>query len=292
MRFIAFEKGGRDGLAVVHLDGHYRGKLDSGSKRLLHTALSDGEQGLRSLADSLLDGEMVDVEDKSVRVQPPIALPGKILCIGLNYADHTAEAGLPQPSVPTVFARFASNFVGHNAPMVRPFVSDQLDFEGELAAIIGRRGRHIAKESALEHIAGYSIFNDGSIRDFQTRTSQWTLGKNFDHTGAFGPCFVSADALPPGARGLKIETRLNGAVMQSASTSDLIFDVATLVYHLSQAMTLQPGDMIVTGTPSGVGAVRKPPIWMKPGDVCEVEIEGLGILRNPIMEEIPVRRTA
>ena len=153
--------------------------------------------------------------------------------------------------------------------------------------MIGRGGRHIRREAALDHVAAYSVFNDGTIRDYQSRTSQWTLGKNFDHTGAFGPFLVSADALPPGAQGLTLLTRLNGEVMQRASTSDLVFDVATLVSQISEGMTLETGDVIVTGTPAGVGVARTPPQWMKPGDVCEVEIEAIGVLRNPIVGESP-----
>ena len=168
---------------------------------------------------------------------------------------------------------------------MRPRASEKLDYEGELVAVIGKGGRHIPRAAALSHVCGYSIFNDGSIRDFQLRTPQWTVGKNFDNTGPFGPVFVSADELPPGAHGLKIETRLNGRVMQSATTADLIFDVATLVALISEAMTLEPGDLIITGTPAGVGAARKPPVFMKADDICEVEIEGIGILRNPIVDE-------
>ena len=166
-------------------------------------------------------------------------------------------------------------------------MSDKLDYEGELVAVIGRGGRDIAKERALDHVAGYSIFNDGSVRDYQLRTPQWTVGKNFDGTGAFGPYFVTADQLPKGAAGLSLQTRLNGTVMQSTSTSDMVFDVATLVSLLSVAMTLEPGDVIVTGTPAGVGGARKPPVFMKPGDICEVEIEGIGVLRNAIAAQSP-----
>ena len=161
----------------------------------------------------------------------------------------------------------------------------QVYYEGELVAIIGKAGRYIAKEKALEHVAGYSICNDASIRDYQFKSAQWTIGKNFDNTGPFGPVFVTSDELPPGATGLKIQTRLNGVVVQDASTASLIFDVATLVSQLSEAVNLQPGDVIVTGTPSGVGLARKLPLWMKHGDVCEVEIEGIGILRSPIVDE-------
>jgi acylpyruvate hydrolase len=189
------------------------------------------------------------------------------------------------PDYPTLFARFSSSLIAHGEPIVRPRISDNLDYEGELLAVIGKGGRCIPRAAALSHVCGYSIFNDGSIRDFQLRTPQWTVGKNFDNTGPFGPVFVSADELPPGAHGLKIETRLNGRMMQSATTADLIFDVATLVALISEAMTLEPGDLIITGTPAGVGAARKPPVFMRAGDVCEVEIEGIGILRNPIADE-------
>jgi len=181
-----------------------------------------------------------------------------------------------------VFARFASSLIGHGADMIVPRVSRDLDYEGELAAIIGVGGRDILEADALAHVAGYAIFNDGSIRDFQHKTPQWTVGKNFDGTGAFGPEFVTADELPPGAKGLMLQTRLNGKVVQRASTDEMIFSVANLVCILSEAMTLEPGDVIVTGTPAGIGAARKPPLYMRDGDVCEVEIEKLGILENPV----------
>lgn len=231
----------------------------------------------------LRDGPLIDLG--TVQLLPPLSAPDKIICIGLNYADHSAESGFQQPEYPTVFARFASSLVAHEAPIVRPRVSEQLDYEGELVAIIGRGGRHIDRANALDHVAGYSLFNDASIRDYQFKSPQWIMGKTFDGTGAFGPEFVTADELPRGAAGLKLQTRLNGAVVQEALTNDLVFDVATLVSLVSVAMTLSPGDLIVTGTPSGVGLARKPPLWMKPGDVCEVEIEGLGVLRNPVAEE-------
>jgi 2-keto-4-pentenoate hydratase/2-oxohepta-3-ene-1,7-dioic acid hydratase in catechol pathway len=175
--------------------------------------------------------------------------------------------------------------VAHGASLIKPDASDRFDFEGEMVAVIGKPGRAISEADALDHVAGYSIFNDGSIRDFQLRTPQWTIGKNFDGTGGFGPYFVTADELPAGGGGLHIETRLNGQVMQSASTGDLIFDVRRLVSLISIGMTLEAGDIIVTSTPSGVGAARKPPVFMKPGDVCEVEIERIGTLRNPVVAQ-------
>ena len=283
MRFIAYERNGTRGLAVADQAGRHWGLDDGATHGRLESALAGGRDGLKDLAAALLKGEPIDPE--AVTFLPPLSSPGKIICVGLNYADHTAESSIQQPDYPTLFGRFSSSLIGHGAPIVRPNVSGALDYEGELVAVIGRGGRHIPQSTALNHVAGYSIFNDGTVRDYQFRTPQWTMGKNFDGTGAFGPAFVTADELPSGASGLKLETRLNGTVMQKASTSDLIFDVATLVALISVGITLFPGDIIVTGTPSGVGAARKPPLYMKPGDVCEIEIEGLGVLRNPIAQE-------
>lgn len=215
---------------------------------------------------------------------PPLSNPEKIVCIGLNYKDHSAESGFKQPEYPTVFGRFNSSLIAHGAPILRPAFSEQLDYEGELAAIIGKTARDAAEEDALDHIAGYSVFNDGSIRDYQFKAPQWTPGKNFDDTGAFGPDFVTADDLPPGCEGLRLQTRLNGQVVQDASISDMVFPVAKLVAILSQFMTLKPGDVIVTGTPSGVGLARKPPLFMKHGDTVEVEIDRVGLLRNPVRD--------
>ena len=208
----------------------------------------------------------------------------------VNYRDHTAETDYKQPDYPTLFPRFTTSPVAHLAPIVRPRVSHALDFEGELVAVIGRGGRHIPAADALSHVAGYSIFNDGSLRDFQHRTPQWTVGKNFDSTGAFGPVFVTGDELPRGARGLRLETRLNGEVVQTSNTDHLIFDVPTLVSTISEVMTLVPGDLIVTGTPAGIGHSRSPKLYMKPGDVVEVEIEGIGILSNGIVDENSMAR--
>lgn len=218
----------------------------------------------------------------SAQLLPPIPDPGKILCLGLNYLDHAAESSMDKPAAPNVFLRTAQSLTAHGAPIVKPRCSDALDFEGELVAVVGSPCRNAPADRALEAIAGYSVFNDGSLRDFQMRASQWTLGKNFDATGGFGPDLVTADELPPGASGLKLETRLNGVVMQAADTADMIYGVAETVAYVSQVTRLMPGDLLVMGTPAGVGFARRPPIWMKPGDVCEVEIEAVGLLRNPI----------
>ena len=284
MKFLNFRQGEQSGLAVSDGQG-FRGLMttDAGFPGTLHALLAQGPQALSQAADALRKGPAIDLE--KITYLPPVENPGRIWCIGLNYVDHSVESGFAIPIYPAVFSRFPSSMIGHNAPILRPKVSTQLDYEGELVAIIGKAGRYIAKDRALEHVAGYSICNDASIRDYQFKSAQWTIGKNFDNTGPFGPVFVTSDELPPGAAGLKIQTRLNGVVVQDASTASLIFDVATLVSQLSEAVCLQPGDVIVTGTPSGVGLARKPPLWMKDGDVCEVEIERIGILRSPVLDE-------
>jgi len=216
---------------------------------------------------------------------PPIPRPPKILCIGLNYRSHAEELGMAIPEHPIVFARWPASLVGHEAPLVRPKASQQFDYESELAAVIGIGGRFISRARALDQVAGYAVFNDGSLRDIQFQTSQWTLGKNFDASGAFGPEIVTADELPPGAAGLAVRCRLNGETVQDGNTDDLIFDVAQLIEEISAVMTLEPGDVIATGTPPGVGVGRRPQLFMKPGDLCEMAIEGIGILRNPVIAE-------
>jgi 2-keto-4-pentenoate hydratase/2-oxohepta-3-ene-1,7-dioic acid hydratase in catechol pathway len=224
----------------------------------------------------------VFIGEEEVTYLPPLSRSSKILCVGLNYRDHAEETGFVAPEYPTIFARFASGLVGHNAPLIKPRISDDFDFEGEMAIVIGKSGHEISTEDALSHVGAYSIFNDGSVRDYQLRTTQWTVGKNFDGTGAFGPWLVSPEALPPGATGLQLTTRLNGEVVQSASTADMVFGVAELISILSTAMTLEAGDVIVSGTPAGIGMTRTPPLYMRDGDICEVEIESVGCLRNPI----------
>ncbi|MBV7482185.1 fumarylacetoacetate hydrolase family protein [Bordetella sp. BOR01] len=216
---------------------------------------------------------------------PPLHNPSKAIAVGLNYHDHAVESSMPAPSYPVLFQRYASSWVAHGEPLVLPKLSAEFDFEGELVVVIGKAGRYIDPDTALGHVAGYSIFNDGSIRDYQFKTPQWLMGKNFDHSGAFGPEFVTEDELPAGAKGLRLRTRLNGTTVQDASTRDMIFDVPRLVATCSQAFTLRPGDMIISGTPAGVGFARKPPLYMKAGDVCEVEIEGLGTLSNAVIAE-------
>jgi len=217
-----------------------------------------------------------------VELLPPVPRPGKIICIGLNYRAHAIEGGNAIPDYPAVFLRVPSSLSAPGNIIIYPEISDKLDYEAELAVVIGRTAASVSQADALNYVAGYSCFNDGSVRDYQRKSTQWTMGKNFDATGGFGPDLVTPDELPAGASGLRLVARLNGEVMQDSTTADMIFDVATLIATLSEAMTLEPGDVIATGTPSGVGYARKPPVFMRPGDVCEIEIEGIGVLSNTI----------
>ena len=285
MRFVAFAVDNRPGLAVETAGWELRGlfKQDADYPGDLLDLLRRGKEFMTGASRMLAAGKRLDRE--RIRFLPPVSNPQKIVCVGLNYADHAKESPYEQPKYPALFSRFNSTLVGHGSAIIRPRVSEQVDYEGELVAIIGKRGRHITAEQALVYVAGYSIFNDASVRDYQFKSPQWTVGKNFDATGAFGPSFVTADDLPPGARGLRLQTRLNGQVVQDATTADMLFDVVSLITIISEAMTLEVGDVIVSGTPAGVGFARKPPLWMKQGDVCEVEIEGIGVLRNPIVDE-------
>lgn len=279
----------------------------SGGKAVVGVKMGDGKivdlskqmpRGPKSVVEILAGGKAVQaavakacakpkagatVSEKSAKYLTPIPSPGKILCIGLNYRKHAEETGSPIPTYPVVFTRFNNTLVPHNGKMLSTSHSDQYDWEAELAVIIAKKCRNVAKSKALQVIGGYACFNDGSIRDWQRKSGgQFTLGKNFDATGGFGPDIVTPDELPKGGAPLRIMTRVNGVTMQDSSTDDLIFDVPTLIHELSKVMTLEPGDVIITGTPSGVAMARKPPNWLKPGDVCEIEIEKIGVLRNPI----------
>jgi 2-keto-4-pentenoate hydratase/2-oxohepta-3-ene-1,7-dioic acid hydratase in catechol pathway len=225
------------------------------------------------------------LDSATVRWLTPVERPGKVICLGLNYAAHAAEGGNAKPEYPAFFFRGATSLIAHEAPLVRPHVSNSLDFEAELAVVIGKRSRHLKPGNALSAVLGYACFNDGTLRDYQRRSTQWTIGKNFDGTGPFGPWLVPAADLPPGAKGLHIESRLNGQVMQSDNTSNMIVSVEDALVLLSEVLTLEPGDVIAMGTPSGVGYARKPPVWMQPGDRIEIEIEGVGLLSNTIVQE-------
>jgi 2-keto-4-pentenoate hydratase/2-oxohepta-3-ene-1,7-dioic acid hydratase in catechol pathway len=219
------------------------------------------------------------------KLLPVVPAPGKIICLGLNYADHAAEGGHKKPEYPSFFTRVNTSLAAHGEPLLRPRVSDRFDYEAELAVIIGKRARHLGAANALDVVAGYTCFNDGSLRDYQRKTAQWTIGKNFDRTGPLGPWAVPASELPPGATGLKIESRLNGQVMQSSNTSHMLFPVIETLVLLTEVMTLEPGDVIAMGTPSGVGYARTPPVFMKAGDTIEIDIERIGVLSNGIVDE-------
>jgi len=234
---------------------------------------------------ALLNPQAVIHNLSDIRFTPLIHRPEKIICLGLNYADHAKEGGHARPDYPSFFMRGPSSLTAHQAPIIRPKASAKLDYEAELAFVIGKRAKHCSLENALEHVVGYSIFNDGSVRDYQRKSTQWTIGKNFDQTGAFGPWLVTPDELPIGASGLQIQSRLNGQLMQNANTKDFLWGVAETIVLITECMTLEPGDVVITGTPAGVGYARTPPVFMKPGDICEVEIEGIGILGNSIADE-------
>jgi acylpyruvate hydrolase len=221
----------------------------------------------------------------SLSLAPLVPVPGKTICLGLNYYDHAAESGREKPVYPWFFLRATSSLLAHNEVALRPLVSERLDYEAELAVVIGKSARHVSQENALDYVFGYTCFNDISVRDYQKRTPQWTIGKNFDRTGGFGPVLVTADELPPGAEGLRIQCRLNGEVMQDANTTDMIWNVAETIALLSECLTLEPGDVIVMGTPAGVGQARTPPVWMKHGDTVEIDIEKIGVLVNTIENE-------
>lgn len=244
--------------------------------------LSALEQAALPELEVFLASAQPDVALAGLDYLPVLARPPKIICVGINYDDHRIEAGKDMPQRPMLFPRFFDSLTAHEKPIIRPRVSDNLDWEAELAVVIGKPGRHIPAARAMPHVAGYACFNDASVRDYQKRTSQWTIGKNFDGTGGFGPALVTADELPAGCVGRRIQSRLNGQVMQDADTSDMVFGVAQTISLLSQCLTLEPGDVIVMGTPGGVGYARTPPVWLKAGDTIEIEIEGVGLLSNPV----------
>jgi acylpyruvate hydrolase len=279
MRIRQFRKNGVTGIGFV-TEGGVRGLFSDHDDYPGGLDLLIGQDIQAGLA--VLHAAPV-LDESELEWLPPITSPGKILCVGLNYADHTLEVAMEQPAFPTIFVRFSTSLMGHQAPCTIPHDSEQLDFEGEIAMVIGKTARNVSRSNAGDFIAGWVLFNDISVRDYQFKTSQWTIGKNFDSTGAFGPDFITADELPPYVDGLRLQTRLNGEIVQDASTSDMIFKPDELIEILSAVMTLQPGDVIVTGTPAGVGMARKPPLWMKAGDVVTVEVSGMGTLTTPII---------
>ncbi len=276
MRLIVGEAGGTKGVFLVNED---RAKLlpeQGGDLRGLI-----GGEAVPAYQD--LSASEVAVLD--IRPLLPVARPGKIICLGLNYVDHIKEGGYDIPDYPALFMRSLNSLMPAGAPMVRPNCSHKLDYEVELMLIVGKGGRHIREADALDHVFGYTVFNDGSVRDFQRKTHQWTPGKNFDSTGAVGPVVVTPDELPEGAAGLKIESRVGEEILQSANTSEMMWPVAKTIATISQYTTLDPGDLIAMGTPPGVGHAKTPPRWLKPGETVEVEIEGIGICANLIVDE-------
>ena len=228
-------------------------------------------------------GAQADYQASDVTWLPVIPNPDKIVCVGLNYQEHVVETGRDNTEQPAIFLRLPESQVGHKQPIVRPRESTHMDFEAEIAVIIGTPGRRISQQDAFKHIAGYSCYNDGSVRDWQRHTIQWTAGKNFSQTGAFGPWMVTADEIPPNTK-MTLSCRLNGERMQHATTEQMIFKIPKIIEYCSAWTTLEPGDVLVTGTPGGVGARRNPPVWMKPGDKVEIEIDKVGILENSIAD--------
>ena len=281
MRFAVFAEGDRSHLGVVK--GDRIAPLDTEWRDLMPVLEEPGLVRARALVAALPASAWRPLA--SVRFALPLARPGKVICIGLNYRAHAAEGGFAVPDYPALFLRVPTSLVSAGTPIRLPRVSEKLDYEAELLVVIGKGGRYIPEDQALDHVFGYTCFNDASIRDYQRKSAQWTPGKNFDATGAVGAVVVTADELLPGAAGLRIACRLNGQTLQDANTDDMIFSVAHAIATISEFMTLEPGDMIATGTPQGVGHARKPPLWMKAGDTVEIEIEGIGVLCNPVAEE-------
>jgi 2-keto-4-pentenoate hydratase/2-oxohepta-3-ene-1,7-dioic acid hydratase in catechol pathway len=283
MKLVSFERNGQAGFGAVIGDD---GVVDLGA------ALGGRYADLQALlaADALgeaaaaIQGKAAEFRLGDVTLLPVIPRPGKIWCCGLNYGEHVRETNREVTEQPTFFLRVADSQVGHNQPILCPPESTQVDYEAEIAVVIGKPGRRIAEADVAQHIAGYACYNDGSIRDWQKHTSQWVPGKNFWRTGGFGPWMVTADEIPFGTV-MRLQTVLNGQVLQDATTEMMIHSIARQIAYVSTIAPLQPGDVIVTGTPGGVGARRSPPVWMKPGDVCEIVVDQIGTLRNPIAAE-------
>ncbi|MEP6823787.1 MAG: fumarylacetoacetate hydrolase family protein [Ramlibacter sp.] len=285
MKFVTYRAAGATRLGV--LDGEVVIDLASAQPQVppeLGAALLAGAD-LLAAGRAAIAGTAMRIPLEGIAYASVLTRPGKIICLGLNYYDHAKEGGREKPVYPWFFLRCATSLVAHGEAGIRPRVSERFDYEAELAVVIGTRARHLSQENALSCVFGYSCFNDMSVRDYQKKTPQWTIGKNFDATGGFGPVLVTADELPAGATGLRIQSRLNGQVMQDANTTDMIWGVAETIALLTECMTLEPGDVIVMGTPAGVGQARTPPVWMKDGDTVEIEIEGIGLLSNPIRDE-------
>ena len=281
MKLATFTQAGEQSYGVVKNDtitdiGQVLGNTYPDLKSLI------GRDYHKLIANSTDASPKIALSD--VQLLPPITNPDKIICVGLNYESHRKETGRPEVGFPTLFTRFANTQIGHGEAMWQPAESSNFDYEGELAVVIGQGGWKIPEDRALEHVAGYSCYNDGSVRDWQRHTSQFTPGKNFRHTGPFGPWLITSDEIPDPST-LTLTTRLNGEVMQHATTDLLIFTIPVLINYISRFTRLEPGDVIVSGTPGGVGFKRDPQVFMGPGDVVEIEISKIGILRNPIEAE-------
>ena len=286
MRFTTFQQNGHHRLGLVI--GQEVIDLNQAQPQVpadLRSALRNGVD-LAAAAHAAIAAGAPRLLLDNLQLSPILPEPGKIICLGLNYFDHAKEGGRDKPEYPWFFLRAASSLLAPNAKALRPRVSERLDYEAELAVVIGKTVKHATLDNALDAVFGYSCFNDISVRDYQKKTPQWTIGKNFDRTGGFGPVLVTSDALAPGATDLRIQSRLNGQVMQDANTRDMIWGVAETITLLSECLTLEPGDLIIMGTPAGVGQARTPPVWMKHGDVVEIEIEQIGVLRNAIEDEL------
>lgn len=290
MKIVSFEKDGLSKIGVIDQDtvvdiNSVDNKLPTDFGPLM--GVVDGQiNRLQTIAAEASSSHRHPLD--SIKYTTPISSGSRIICLGLNYLEHLKEGRLrdTSPQHPSIFMRIASSFSAHMNPIIRHSASEQLDYEGELVAYVGRPAKHMTMENALSCISGYSCGNEGTVRDFQRHTTQWGMGKNFDRTGSIGPWIVSADELPAGGKGLRLETRRNGTVMQSDTTASMMFPLAETIVYLTKGIQLLPGDIIFTGTPSGVGAARKPdPIWLRQGDTLEVEIEGVGLLKNQIVDE-------
>jgi len=283
MRFVSFAAEGRISFGLAHSGGVF----DLG--RRLGAVIPDLKTYLEAkalgLAGTLPTPTVIDYAQGEFEYRPPIAHPDKVLCVGVNYVEHRTETGRPEIPYPTIFTRFADTLIGHGEPIRLPSLSTSLDYEGELAVVIGKAGHRVPKDKAMELVAGFACFNDASVRDWQRHASQFTPGKNFLDTGGFGPELVTPDEVS-GLDARAIETKLNGQVVQSAKLGDMIFGIPAIIEYVTGFTQLLPGDVIATGTPGGVGERRKPPLWMKAGDSVEVAIEGVGKLVNPIEPEI------
>ena len=276
MRFASFTGPHAAGFGIVE-DGHIRPIVGSRFPDL-QSVVEDGAYDEAAAAAT----DPVSIDE--ALLAPVLPNPDKIICIGMNYVAHIKEMGRGWPAYPTLFTRFPDSLVGHGRSIIRPTASTCYDFEGELAVVIGRQARHVAADRALDYVAGYTCFLDGTLRDYQDHTSQFTAGKNFHHSGSFGPWLVTADEIPD-PRVLTLETRVNDQVMQTGDVDDLCFDIGALIEYLSTIFQLEPGDVIATGTPGGIGAARNPQVWLQPGDVVEVEINRIGVLRNEVVDE-------